>query len=110
MFFTYFQMFGVCIHPKYGGWFALRAVIFFENFYCPNLPQSLPKDVIPSKEDRLKLLELYNFHWKDWRFRDIFPVAEKYSEMQINYFSTPPNKRHDVIKDLLNTLSYTNGH
>ncbi|GIY39137.1 hypothetical protein CEXT_470651 [Caerostris extrusa] len=31
------KMFGVCLHPKYGGWFALRAVAFFENIQCPDL-------------------------------------------------------------------------
>lgn len=96
------KIFGVCIHPEYGGWFALRAVAFFEDLHCPNLIQTFPKDVISSSEERLRLLELYNFHWEDWRFRDIISTSEKYSEMQIKYFSTPPGKRNEVIKDILN--------
>lgn len=102
-------MFGVCIHPKYGGWFALRAVIFFEDLCCPDLPRTLPENVVSSNEDRIKLLELYNFHWEDWRFRDIIPTSEKYSELQVKYFSAPPGKREEVIKSILNNTNAING-
>ncbi|XP_035208867.1 cyanocobalamin reductase / alkylcobalamin dealkylase-like isoform X2 [Stegodyphus dumicola] len=99
------KMFGVCIHPQYGGWFALRAVAFFEDLQCSDLPQTFPKDVVPSEEDRTKLLELYNFHWEDWRFRDIIPVTEKYSDLQIKYFSTPPGNRGEIINDILKSYN-----
>ncbi|GFY61864.1 methylmalonic aciduria and homocystinuria type C protein homolog, partial [Trichonephila inaurata madagascariensis] len=95
------KMFGVCVHPKYGGWFALRAVAFFENLQCPDLVRIPPCDVIPSREDKIKLLELYNFNWADWKFRDIIPVAEKYSDLQIKYFNATPGNRGKVIEEIL---------
>lgn len=101
------KVYGVCIHPKYGGWFALRAVVFFDDLSCPDLQKPLPYDVVPNNEDRVKLIDLYNYYWEDWQFRDIIPVAEKYSDMQIKYFSTPPGQRDEVIKSILNAV---NGH
>ncbi|GIY45632.1 hypothetical protein CDAR_415161 [Caerostris darwini] len=95
------KMFGVCLHPKYGGWFALRAVAFFENIQCPDLVRTPPCDVVPTAEDKLKLLELYNFNWTDWKFRDVIPVLEKYSDLQIKYFSATPGNREKVIEEIL---------
>ncbi|GFS88562.1 methylmalonic aciduria and homocystinuria type C protein homolog [Nephila pilipes] len=97
------KMFGVCIHPKYGGWFALRAVAFFEDLQCPDLLRTPPCDVVPSREDKIKLLELYNFNWADWKFRDIIPVAEKYSDLQIKYFNATPGNREKVINEILSS-------
>ncbi|GBN87192.1 Methylmalonic aciduria and homocystinuria type C [Araneus ventricosus] len=103
------KMFGVCIHPKYGGWFALRGVAFFENLECPDLDRIPPSDVVPSKDDKIRLLELYNFNWTDWRFRDIIPVAEKYSDLQIKYFTATPGNREKVINEIISTYQYANG-
>lgn len=34
---------GVCIHPNYGGWFALRGVAVFTTLQCPELPKEEPR-------------------------------------------------------------------
>ncbi|CAG5116259.1 unnamed protein product [Candidula unifasciata] len=71
------NIFGVCIHPKYGGWFAIRGIIIFKSVLCPNLQQTEPVDCVPQQEDRVKLLDLFTNHWKDWRYRDIIPVKKR---------------------------------
>ncbi|XP_042891869.1 cyanocobalamin reductase / alkylcobalamin dealkylase-like isoform X6 [Penaeus japonicus] len=68
------KVFGVCLHPLYGGWFALRGVVIFPQVVCPELKPQKPKDILQSDEELLDLLKRYNDHWQDWTFRDIIPV------------------------------------
>ena len=88
------------VHPKYGGWFALRGVLIFKGVTCPDLERKHPKDIVPTTELRKELLERFNFRWKDWSFRDIIPAEKKYSEDQKEYFSTPPKDRKELIDRL----------
>lgn len=94
------KIFGVSIHPKYGGWFALRGVLIFKGVKCPDLEKKEPVDIVPTYELRKDLLERFNFHWQDWTYRDIVPTVKKYSKDQMEYFSTPPNDRKGVVERL----------
>lgn len=88
---------GVSVHAKYGGWFAIRGVTIFKDVVAPNLPRKEPEDVVQGDEKRIELLEKFNFHWKDWSFRDIVPVDARYSEEQKTYFSTLPADRKELL-------------
>lgn len=58
-------MFGVCVHPRFGGWFAIRALLVFEGMTVGSeLVQPVPPDCVPSREGRIKLLEAFNLHWQ----------------------------------------------
>ncbi|XP_043984958.1 cyanocobalamin reductase / alkylcobalamin dealkylase isoform X1 [Gambusia affinis] len=93
------KMFGVCIHPSFGGWFAIRALLVFEDVAVgAELVQPDPPDCVASREDRIKLLEAFNLHWQDWSYRDIVPVGQTYSERQKEYFSTPPAQRLALLR------------
>ncbi|XP_063283765.1 cyanocobalamin reductase / alkylcobalamin dealkylase [Pelobates fuscus] len=92
------KIFGVCIHPRYGGWFAIRAVLVFSEVRAPTLEQLLPIDCIPSREDRIQLLEDFNFRWRDGKYRDVLPVEQRYSTEQILYFATPPAERFKLLE------------
>ena len=96
------RIYGVSVHPKYGGWFAFRGVVIIKNLQEPSLPRSDPVDCVPSQEDRVRLLHLYNFNWRDWTFRDVVAggVAERYSQLQRDYFSTEPARRPSLIQKL----------
>ncbi|KAK7482683.1 hypothetical protein BaRGS_00026092 [Batillaria attramentaria] len=94
------KIYGVSVHPKYGGWFALRGVAVFKNVHQPALPRVPPIDCVPAREDRITLLERFNFHWQDWSYRDIVPVEEKYSEEQKKYFKTLPKDRKEVVDEI----------
>lgn len=50
-----------------------------------------------TEEQRIELLEQFNFHWQDARYRDIIEVKEKYSEEQKAYFATPPAERFKLL-------------
>uniref|UniRef100_A0A8C5Q235 Cyanocobalamin reductase / alkylcobalamin dealkylase n=1 Tax=Leptobrachium leishanense TaxID=445787 RepID=A0A8C5Q235_9ANUR len=93
------KMFGVCIHPRFGGWFAIRAVLVFSDVRAPSLEQLLPIDCIPSREDRIQLLEDFNLRWRDGKYRDVLPPEERYSAEQILYFATPPAERFKLLEE-----------
>lgn len=84
---------GVCIHPRFGGWFAIRGVVLLPGIEVPDLPPRKPPDCVPTRADRITLLEGFNFHWRDWTYRDVVTPEERYSEEQKTYFSTPPAQR-----------------
>ena len=96
------KIYGVSVHPKYGGWFALRGVMIFKDVLAQNLIQCEPKDCVPSREMRIELLEKFNRSWRDWSYRDIManPVLERYSKEQKDYFGTEPRLRTELIDRL----------
>lgn len=91
------KLYGVCIHPRYGGWFAIRGVLIFPDVQVPSLEQKLPVDCVSTDEKKIQLLNRFNFHWQDWTYRDIIDVEERYSEEQMQYFATPPAKRFKLL-------------
>ncbi|XP_034036279.1 methylmalonic aciduria and homocystinuria type C protein homolog [Thalassophryne amazonica] len=93
------KMFGVCMHPRFGGWFAIRALLIFGGVTVgPELVQPAPPDCVPSREDRIKLLEAFNFHWKDWSYRDFVRLIQTYSQKQRDYFATVPAQRFALLR------------
>ncbi|KAF3691129.1 Methylmalonic aciduria and homocystinuria type C protein -like protein [Channa argus] len=93
------KMFGVCVHPKFGGWFAIRALLVFEEMTVGSeMVQPVPPDCVPTREGRIQLLEAFNFHWKDWSYRDIIHPVQTYSQKQRDYFTTPPAQRFALLK------------
>ena len=95
---------GACIHPRYGGWFAIRGVLIFGDIVIPDLEQTEAEDVVKGDEKRIEMLEKFNFHWRDWTFRDIIPSEIKYSEEQKKYFATVPGKRRELIDSIRNNM------
>ncbi len=92
------KTFPVCLHEKFGGWFAIRAVLVWGG----SAQMEQPPPVLPSlsQETIVKALRLYNEQWQDWSFRDVIAVEERYSERQREYFGTPPGKRWSIIQRL----------
>lgn len=90
---------GVCLHEKYGGWFAMRCVFLFKNLHVDaTLSRKEPIDPLNNDFDRIfDTLKRFNDNWKDSTYRSTFPVTEKYSYIQQEYFNTVPNKRKQLI-------------
>lgn len=58
-------MFGVCVHPRLGGWFAIRALLIFGGVTAGSeMVQPIPPDCVSSREGRIQLLEAFNYNWK----------------------------------------------
>jgi len=98
------KIYGVSVHPKYGGWFALRGVMIFGNVLCKDLPMKKPIDIVGSEQKKIELLEKFNTSWKDWSFRDVVPTEEQYSQLQRIYFQTKPEDRKQLLMNELSTL------
>ncbi|XP_022615038.1 methylmalonic aciduria and homocystinuria type C protein [Seriola dumerili] len=93
------KMFGVCVHPRFGGWFAIRALLVFGDVMVGSeMVQPVPPDCVPTREGRIQLLEAFNFHWQDWSYRDIVRPVQIYSQRQKDYFSTLPAQRFALLK------------
>lgn len=97
------KIFGVSVHPKYGGWFGLRGVLIFKNLQHAALQRTEPPDVVPTDELRIELLNRFNDNWQDWTYRDIIPVDDRYSEEQKTYFATLPKNRKPLIEKMKET-------
>jgi len=91
---------GVSIHPRYGGWFGFRTVIILKSVTCP-LERREPIDLLPEKEDQLKLLNSFMFSWQSYAYRDCVEVVEKYSDRAIKYFATKPGERLDLLRQFI---------
>lgn len=75
--------------------------MIFKDVQTPNLPRIYPVDCVADNDKKVELLKLFNYHWQDWRFRDVIKAEKRYSEDQKLFFSTPPKDRKtlmDVMK------------
>jgi methylmalonic aciduria homocystinuria type C protein len=94
-------MMGVCLHPKYGGWFALRSILIFKKLEYPLLPRVLPIDVLNGDESLIiDVLQRFNYCWEDNTYRNVIPVIETYSSLQQSYFQTKPKERLVWLENL----------
>lgn len=88
---------GVSIHPKFGGWFAFRAVLIFPSIRVPELKRREPPDLIPSQAKREQLLYSFFHSWESGEYRNIIPPITKYSDRQKKYFETKPSDRISLL-------------
>ena len=99
------KVFPVCLHPKFGGWFALRGILLFKNTRVGSsyLNPISPPTILKTKYEIANLLYLFNEHWRDSRYRDVGMPAdiEKYSDLQQQYFGTEPSARTSLIERIL---------
>ena len=95
------NIYGVSMHPRYGGWFAFRAVVIIENAIAPDLLPREPVDCVKGSEKRIELLNRFNKNWRDWTYRDMVESLERYSENQKLYFGTLPSERGEVVEKIL---------
>ena len=94
------NIYGVSVHPVYGGWFAFRGVFIFQDVLVSNLERKEPVNCVTSRERVIELLEKFNYHWQDWNYRDVldWEIKERYSTEQREYFATPPKDRHRLVQ------------
>uniref|UniRef100_A0A0K0FFW6 Cyanocobalamin reductase (cyanide-eliminating) n=1 Tax=Strongyloides venezuelensis TaxID=75913 RepID=A0A0K0FFW6_STRVS len=100
------KLIGIAMHSKYGGNFAFRAVLVFRNLLVPDFVPSIPTKALEDKETIANLIMSFNDHWMTGEYRNIgenddFKYHDKYSELQLEYFSSPPPKRWEIIQKLI---------
>lgn len=97
------NIYGVSVHPKYGGWFAFRGVLIFQDVTLSGdgtLTYRDPPKCVSDQDRIVELLEKFNFSWQDWTYRDVLDshVCDRYSERQKEYFATLPNDRRKLVE------------
>jgi methylmalonic aciduria homocystinuria type C protein len=96
------NLMGICLHPKYGGWFAMRSVFIFNNLRCDDLVYKEPIDSLNGDSTRIvNLIKAFNYNWKDSTYRDWIEVEARYSKMQLDYFLLEPKFRKALIIEWL---------
>ena len=78
-------VFGVCLHPAYGGWFALRGIAVLSQHICPSLARKLPKYVSLFLSLILKIFVIYYFFEECYNINIYFHCDPEYT--QIKYIS-----------------------
>lgn len=94
------RIYPCALHPKYGGWFAIRAVYIFKKLIHPLLEEQPRLDILESQSEIRSFLEKFNLQWEDWSYRDVIEPIERYSEIQKRYFGTLPEKRKHLLTAL----------
>lgn len=94
-------MMGVCLHPKYGGWFALRGVLIVKTLEYPSLQRKEPVDVLRGDESLvIDVLQRFNYDWQNNSYRNVIPVIDSYSPLQQSYFQTLPKDRFIWLENI----------
>lgn len=94
------NLMGVCLHPKYGGYFSARAVIITTEKLCEVVKK--PICVMDDKRDISKLLIEMNKNWQAGLWREVHPVDLTYSDQAKVYFNTIPKLRSSLIDEIRN--------
>ncbi len=94
------KIYPVCLHPEFGGWFALRGVLIFAEVTVSSLIRKDPPNILENEEEIINLLELYNDHWRDWSFRNVIDVKERYSNDQVKRAVNISKKKERKLQQL----------
>uniref|UniRef100_A0A0K0E9U7 Cyanocobalamin reductase (cyanide-eliminating) n=1 Tax=Strongyloides stercoralis TaxID=6248 RepID=A0A0K0E9U7_STRER len=100
------KLIGIAMHSKLGGNFAFRAVLIFRNLLVPHFIPSTPAKMIQDKQTIANLIMSFNDKWFSGEYRNIgendsFVYDDKYSELQLEYFNSPPQKRWQIIQKMI---------
>ena len=81
----------------------LLGIFVFPNISVPNLEKRLPPEIVESPQKVGQLLNLYNYYWRDNRFRDcVDDIEERYSKNQQEYFAQKPgSQRIEYLSKLM---------
>lgn len=99
-------VFPVAIHPKFGGWFAFRAVLVIQGVRCPDLPRPAPPSALPNDDAIVQALIKFGDGWLDRELAGA-EVEDKYDAEAIEYFSYLTSRERKV--EILASLGYKSG-
>ena len=65
------------------------------------VPRATRREILSSDQEKRDVLEQFNWHWRDWRYRDFGAPRQRYSPLQRDYFFTPPGQRQPIVDRIL---------
>merc|ERR1712107_329295 len=96
------KVFGVNMHPVFGGWYAYRALVILKACRAPGLPRPEPMKFLSTKEKK-RILSEYNLRHDECVWRDLsedgHPPENRYSPEEYFFFlETKPQKRKRYLE------------
>lgn len=96
------KIFGVNVHPVWGGWYAYRAILVLKGARQASLPKPAPLKFLAPKEAR-RIISEYNLRHETCIWRDLseeaHPPAQRYSPEEYLFFSeTSSAKRRRYLQ------------
>jgi len=90
------KIFGVNVHPVWGGWYAYRALVVLRGASVENLPRPEPLKFL-SQEDARRILKEYNLNAPECRWRDLMaqghPPEKQYTTDEYFFFTEVSDKK-----------------
>jgi len=94
------KAFAVNVHPKWGGWYAYRALVVLRGAKVPTLTQKAPLKFL-EQEDMKRIIYEYNVRHSECRWRDLphHPPDARYTPEEYFFFTeTSPAKRKRYLE------------
>lgn len=96
------KIFGVNMHPTYGGWYAYRALVVLHAVHAKDLKRPEPLNFV-GDDDMRRILSEYNLKHSDCNWRDLkvhgHPPENKYTPEEFFFFTeTAPSKRRKFLE------------
>eukprot|EP00931_Biecheleriopsis_adriatica_P064189 TRINITY_DN39011_c0_g1_i2.p1 TRINITY_DN39011_c0_g1~~TRINITY_DN39011_c0_g1_i2.p1 ORF type:complete len:311 (-),score=65.12 TRINITY_DN39011_c0_g1_i2:71-973(-) len=95
------KIFGVNMHPVYGGWYAYRALVVLRKGLQAALPRPVPLEFL-LLEDARRIISEYNLRHDNCLWRDLsesHPPEHRYSPEEFFFFTeTSPAKRRRYLE------------
>lgn len=95
------KIFGVNVHPTYGGWYAYRALIVLQGASAPDLVRPADLDFL-THADKRRILAEYNLQHDVCTWRELgedHPVSRRYLPDEYLFFTeTSPAKRKRFLE------------
>jgi len=85
------KIFGVSVHPEYGGWYAYRGLFILRGARGCTLERQPVVVAVEDKMDKKRILEEYNLRGDDCRWRDLsstgHDVDKRYAPEEMMFFT-----------------------
>ena len=94
------SIFGVAVHPSYGGWFVFRIILVLRNVLA-DVERPAPLNFLTTEDKKMALRE-YNLYGDLARWRDVPDIAKehRYTPLEFIYFTpaVDSQKRRRILE------------
>lgn len=85
------KIFGISMHPEFGGWFAYRGLLVLHGARAPTLQPRQAVVAVKDEAEKKRVLEEYNLRADDCRWRDLtrigHPPEKRYTPEEMYFFT-----------------------
>lgn len=96
------KIYGISLHPKYGGWFYMGPVIILRDVKFSGMQEKQVEDVLIDEHKKIELLNLVNGNWSNQKWRDVINVVKNYTDEHLAYRMSYGSNRATLVKTIYN--------